>query len=138
MIRKLLAGIVAILIIASPANAQAVPAVKHRTFDKKFLVWTALSVGASIAVTATLTRCRHDHGIGPCTDGGYGEYKTREVLRQGLTGFLILPAYKIKKIEDEDGSRHKFWWLLPAFNTGANATIIAQNALKRYGPREKD
>jgi hypothetical protein len=115
------------------------PARRHRVFDKKFLLLTAVSVGASIAASFAIHRCRRDHGIGPCTDGGYGEFKTRETLRQGLTAFLILPSYKIKKIEDEDGGKYKFWWLFPAANAGLNLGVIAQNAGKRYGPkRDKD
>jgi hypothetical protein len=77
--------------------------------------------------------------VGGAAAEGSGEFKTREVLRQGLTAFLILPTYKIKKIEDEDGAKHKFWWLFEAGNIGLNAGVIAQNAGKHYGPkRDRD
>ncbi len=137
MIRKLCI-LAALLTFASTANAQTLKAVKHRVADKKLWISTAISVGASVAASFALNKCRHDHGIGPCTDGGYGEFKTREGLRQGLTGFLILPTFKLKKLEDDDGSKHKLWWLFQAANTGVNLGVIAQNARKHYGPREKD
>jgi hypothetical protein len=138
--KRLIALFILISIVAMPLAAQQPKApVKHRIADKKFWLLTAASVGASVAASFAVNRCRRDHGIGPCTDGGYGEFKTREVLRQGLTAFLILPTYKIKKIEDEDGAKHKFWWLFEAGNIGLNAGVIAQNAGKHYGPkRERD
>lgn len=128
--------ILALCLFTSAADAQVIKAVKHRVADKKFWISTAISVGSSIAASATINRCRHDHGIGPCTDGGYGEFKTREGLRQGLPAFLILPTYKIKQIEDEDGSKYKYWWLLQAANAGVNVGVIIQNKRKHYGPRE--
>ena len=137
-IRKLIITAAAALLFASAADGQALKAIKHRVFDKKFLLATAISVGVSIAATATITRCRRDHGIGPCTSGGYGEYHARETLRQVQTGFLILPSYKIKRIEDEDGKKHKFWWVLPAINAAWDGGVIAENARKHYGPKEKD
>jgi len=111
------------------------PGFRHRVFDKKFLLVTAVSVGVSIAATRSLTRCRADHGIGPCTDGGYGEFKAREVLRQGLTGFFILPSYKVKSIEDNQGCKHKFWWVFPVVAIGMNAGVMVQNQSKHYGPK---
>jgi len=110
----------------------------QRVFDKKFFFLTALSIGTSIAATVTITRCRRDHGIGPCTDGGYGPYTARETLRQVQTGFLILPSYKIKRIEDEDRIKHKFWWVFPAFNAAWNSGVMIENARKHYGPKDKD
>ncbi len=122
--------------------------IRRRVFDKKFLVVTAVSVGVSIGTSFAVNKCRHDHGIGPCQEGGYGEFKTREGLRQGLTGFLILPSWKLKQIEESpvltgakdngQGAKHKFWWLFPAANAGFNAAIIAQNKFKHYGPRDHD
>jgi hypothetical protein len=141
MIRKLLtvaAVLTFALFSADRADAQALKVIKHRVFDKKFLVATAVSVGLSIAATRSLVRCRADHGIGPCTDGGYGPFTQREVLRQGMTGFLILPSYETKRIEDRDDAKHKFWWLFPAFNAAWNSGVIVQNARKRYGPKDKD
>ena len=114
------------------------PGIVQRVFDKKFFFLTALSIGTSIAATATITRCRRDHGIGPCTDGGYGPYAQREALRQVQTGFLILPSYKIKRIEDQDGIRRKFWWVFPAFNAAWNSGVMIENARKHYGPKDKD
>src|SRR5690242_10911042 len=101
---KPLAMLAAILLLPAAMKAQENPdppkhAILHRVFDKKFLFLTALSVGTSIAATITISRCRRDHGIGPCTDGGYGEFNARETLRQVQTGFLIIPSWKIKKIE---------------------------------------
>lgn len=127
-----------LIFLASTAAAQARPVVKHRVFDKKFLAVTALSVGLSVAASFTLARCRHDHGIGPCSDGGYGEFKAREVLRQVQTGFLILPTWKLKSVEDEEGAKHKFWWIFEAANAGLNAGVIAENRSKHYRPKELD
>jgi hypothetical protein len=138
MIRKLLTILAALLILCSSANGQALKVIKHRVFDKKFLVATALSVGLSIAATRSLVRCRADHGIGPCTDGGYGPFTQREVVRQGMTGFLILPSYEIKRIEDRDDAKHKFWWVIPAFNAAWNSGVMVENARKHYGPKDKD
>lgn len=133
-------------LIASPARGQEPslqkpvdppkPTLRHRVFDKKFLFVTAANVGFSIAATRSLVKCRHDHGIGPCTDGGYGEFKTREGLRQGLTGGLAILSYFHKQAEDEDGGKYKFWWLFQAGNTAVNAGVIVQNARKHYGPRD--
>ncbi len=115
------------------------PGIRKRVFDKKFLAVTAVNIGASVAASFALNKCRHDHGIGPCTSGGYGEFKTREALRQGLTGFLVFTSWKLKQLEDEDGSKHKFWWLFQAANTGVNAGVIAQNASKHHWPaRDRD
>lgn len=127
-----------LLIFSSNANAEVLKAIKHRVADKKFWISTAISVGTSIAASATINRCRRDHGIGPCTDGGYGEFKTREGFRQGLTGFLIFPTYKIKKLEDQGGTKYKFWWLFQAANAGVNIGVIVQNRRKPYGPKELD
>ena len=110
--------------------------IKHRVTDWKFWTANGVSIGSSIAATYSLVKCREDHGIGPCTDGGYGEFKTREGLRQGLTGGIVLLSFKIKSIEDENNDRYKFWWLLPVGNAAFNSSIIITNASKHYGPKE--
>jgi hypothetical protein len=112
------------------------PTVLHRVFDKKFLIVTAISVASSVAATYTINRCRQDHGIGPCTDGGYGPFRAREILRQVQTGFLVLPSFKIKQIEDRKEMKHKLWWLFPAINTVLNTGVMIQNSRKHYGPKE--
>lgn len=135
MIRNLCILLALCLALSCQSDAQSR---KHRVFDKKFIFVTALSVGVSIAATVAVSRCRHDHGIGPCVDGGYGEYKQREALRQGLTAFLIWPSYRIKQIEDSEGSEHSWWWTLQAANTALNIVPIAINARRHYGPRDRD
>lgn len=110
--------------------------IRQRVLDKKFLLATAISVGASIAATATISRCRRDHGIGPCTDGGYGPFTQREVIRQALTGFLIWPSFEVKRIEERDGADHKIWWIFPTFNAAWSSGVIIQNASKHYGARK--
>lgn len=111
---------------------------RHRVADWKW--WTAniVSVGTSAAATYYLWRCREDHGIGPCTDGGYGPFKAREILRQGQTGAFIGISWKIKEIEDNQGSHYKFWWLFPVGNAAYNAGVMIENARKNYGPKEVD
>ena len=111
---------------------EPVPAVKHHVFDKKLIILTAVSIGVSIATSSTINRCRHDHGIGPCSDGGYGEFKAREVLRQVQTGFLVLPTFKIKKIEDDRQSKHKFWWLIEAGKPGVGILKQYVDMLPKY------
>jgi len=111
-------------------------AIKRRVTDGKFLLANGLSIGASVAATLTITRCRRDHGIGPCLDGGYGDYKAREGVRQAQTGILFGVSWAIKRIEDEDGSRHKFWWIFPIGNAVYNTAIVTVNATRHYGPRE--
>jgi hypothetical protein len=108
-----------------------------RIFDKKLLFLTAVDVGLSIAATKSLVSCRADHGIGACTDGGYGEFKTREGLRQGLTGFLALTSWELKWIEDQDGDKYKFWWLFQAGNAAVNAGVMIENGRKHFGPKDK-
>jgi hypothetical protein len=112
------------------------PTILHRVFDKKFLVVTAINVGVSIGTTLAIAKCRQDHGIGPCQDGGYGPFPAREALRQGLTGFLILPSFKVKAIEDRDNDKHKFWWLIQTVPVAINTQILVSNRLKHYGPKE--
>jgi hypothetical protein len=122
-----------------PDMAQELPkpaAHGPRIADLKFWLATGINIGVSVATTWTIARCRADHGIGPCQDGGYGEFKTREGLRQGLTGGLTLVSFEIKKIEDTNGDRHKFWWLFPVGETAVNASVIIENAARHFGPKE--
>lgn len=110
--------------------------IKTRVADWRFWTANGISVGTSIAATRTITKCREDHGIGPCNAGGYGEYKSREFLRQAQTGTLFFISLKIKGIEDENHDRYKFWWLLPLGNAAYNAEVIITNATKHFGPKE--
>ena len=133
---KTLFTVIVLAMLAVGTSAQTpISAIKHRVADKKFWLATGISIGTSIAATITISRCRHDHGIGPCTNGGYGPFQARETLRQVQTGFLILPSYKIKAIEDRNNDKHKFWWLFPAINAGLDSGMIIQNARKHYGPK---
>lgn len=112
--------------------------IRQRFFDKKAVFLTVVNVGVSIWATLELNECRKDHGIGPCTDGGYGPFKAREILRQGQTGGLTLISLKIKSIEDRNDDKHKFWWTFQAGNIGWNLGVILQNRAKHYGPKEID
>jgi hypothetical protein len=107
-----------------------------RVTDKKFWMLTGLNVGLSVAATRSLVACRADHGIGPCTDGGYGPFNAREVLRQVLTAATIPISWKIKSIEDGNHDRHKFWWVMQAIPIGINSGVMIQNAVKHYRPKE--
>lgn len=107
---------------------------RQRLFDKKLVGLLAADIGVSIASTRSLVRCRADHGIGPCNDGGYGEFKARETLRQAQTATLDLCAIFLKRAEDKQDGR-KFWWLFPTFNTAWNASNIARNAFHTYPPK---
>lgn len=112
--------------------------VKARVADVKFWLVTGVNVAVSITATKKLVDCRHDHGIGPCVDGGYGEFKARETLRQGFTGGVTLISFEIKKIEDREDNKYKFWWLLPALNSAWNASGMIRNASHSFPPRDKD
>jgi hypothetical protein len=130
--------LVCALLLPVATFGQTPKPVVRRILDKKFLLQTALNVGISIAATRSLAACRRDHGIGPCTDGGYGEFKAREVLRQGMTLASIPLSFKIKSIEETNQDKHKFWWIIQAVPIGINSGVMIQNASKHYGPKEKD
>lgn len=115
-----------------------VATVKRRVADWRWWVVTGVTVGTAIVTTRTIDRCRTDHGIGPCVDGGYGEYRAREALRISLAVGINAVSWPIKKIEDEDGRRFKTWWLLPAGVTAWNASTIARNRARTFGPRETE
>jgi hypothetical protein len=115
------------------------PGIVHRVFDKKFAAVLVADIVVSVVATKKLKKCRADHGIGPCADGGYGEFTAREILRQIQTGAVSLLSWKIKTLDDRDGSKYKFWWLFPAANAAWNAGGIIQNATKHnWPPRDKD
>jgi hypothetical protein len=114
------------------------PKAAARVTDKKFWMLTGLNVGLSVAATRSLVACRADHGIGPCTDGGYGPFNAREVLRQVLTVATIPISWKIKSIEDGNHDRHKFWWVMQAIPIGINSGVMIQNTVKHYRPKETD
>lgn len=113
-------------------------AIKPRVADLKFWIVTVADVAISIAATRKLVNCRHDHGIGPCVDGGYGEFKTREGLRQAFAGGATLISFEIKKIEDSNDDKYKFWWALPVGNIAWNASGMVRNATHGFPPKEKE
>jgi hypothetical protein len=66
---------------------QPVPAVKtHKAWYKDAAVWVLLgiTVATSLAATHEINNCRAQNGVAPC-DGGYGEYKAREIVRMAGT-----------------------------------------------------
>lgn len=117
---------------------EPIPVVKHRLIDKKFVALTLLNIGVSVAATKSLVACRADHGIGPCTDGGYGPFPAREAVRQAFTGTMALISLKLKSIEDKGTYRFKFWWIPQAVSIGVNAGVMIQNASKNYKPKERE
>lgn len=120
--------------LANPPTPAAKPAVA----DLKFWLLTGANIGLSVARTKSLVRCRADHGIGPCTDGGYGEFKAREIIQQGATAGSIILSYFHKRAEDRDGSSPKFWWIWQGGSIALNTGVIVTNASKHYGPKERD
>ncbi len=112
------------------------PAAKARVADWKFWAVTAGTIGISVATTKSLVDCRHDHGIGPCVDGGYGEFRAREVLRNGLAVGINLITYQINRIEDDEDHKFKTWWLMPVGVTAWNAATMVRNKVHTYPPKE--
>jgi hypothetical protein len=81
--------ILAVLLAICPVSIMAqnaappLPVVKtHKAWYKDIRVWTVIgiSLGASAAATYEAHECRLRNGIAPC-DGGYGEFKAREIVR---------------------------------------------------------
>lgn len=123
--------------LPSPSRGLPKPAARARVADKKFWLVAGLTVGTAVATTLTINRCRHDHGIGGgCVDGGYGEYRAREALRVSLAVGMAALAWPLKRIEDEDDRRFKAWWMMPVGVAAWNASTIARNGARTFGPRE--
>ena len=128
--------LIAALLFATSLAANPLDAIKHRVLDKKFWTVTAINVGLGIITSRAIQKCRADHGIGPCQDGGYGDFNAREGVRQAFVIGMELPAFKVKQIEDEQPSKHKTWWAILAVPIGINTEILVANRLKHYGPKE--
>lgn len=130
------------MMAARPADAQALPvlpkpALRHRVADKKFWLMAALAIGSAVATTATIHRCRQDHGIGPCVGGDYGPFPAKESIRLSVTGGLVAVSYFWKRLDDEQGTRPALWWTFPMGAIALNGGTIARNQLRTFGPREQ-
>ena len=131
MRKAILAGIV-ILALSMPVEA------KPRVADWKWWVMTAAVVGSSIATTATVHRCRHDHGIGACVAGDYGPFPAKETIRLGFSATAIPLSYLWKKQDDEEQRKVKLWWLIPAVPIVINTGTMARNANRHFEPKDID
>jgi hypothetical protein len=109
VIRKLF-FVTAICLWASAANGQP--------WYRDWKVWTVIgiSLGSSIAATHNAHDCRLVNGIAPC-DGGYGEFRAREILRFGGSAGIVGVGL---------WGRHQGFkeWAIPALGfAGYNASV---------------
>jgi hypothetical protein len=111
---------VCLLLLFSPVllSAQAAPAAKSKVWYKDWVTWAVIgfSLGASAAATHFSHECRVKYGVAPC-DGGYGEYKAREIVR----GVGTLGEDAVALGMRHAGFKFKEWapvaFGLPAYNT---------------------
>lgn len=99
------------LLIALPCKA--------RPWYRDWKAWAVIgaSVGSSIAATSQAHHCRVHYGPAPC-DGGYGEFKAREITR-GITS-LGMVSFSL-------WGRHQGFheWAAPALGFAGYNTYVA-------------
>jgi hypothetical protein len=93
---------------------------ESRVADKKFWTVAGGTIGTSLLVVAATSHCRRTVGIESCI-GKYGPFNAIQGVQVGMSGFMTGLAYFWKKSEQENGDRHRQWWVFPvgitAFNT---------------------
>jgi hypothetical protein len=119
LFRKLLVGTVLLALLAGSVQA--------KPFWKKKVFWVAVGVnlGASLVATKQIHDCRLREGIAFC-DGGYGEFKAREITRGlGGIGLDFLGAWgQSQGVSDKVA-------FIPAFvYAGYNAYVAYDQGLK--------
>lgn len=114
--RKLL---LILLLVALPTEA------KPWYRDKKNWLMLGASVGASLYATHNGHTCRQRVGLDGCTMAGYGEFRSREILRGGIA--LGTAALSIKM--HQEGYRE--WFIWGAGDAAFNASIAAHNSFKK-------
>jgi hypothetical protein len=107
-----------------------VPAIDARPHPKLKKIATAIFIiglneGAAWANTLEVARCRPRAGVEKC-ETGYGAWKGAQVGYHALAAVNILITYKIKHIEEENGTKFKTWPLFP-LAAGAGFSYMAAN-----------
>ena len=67
---------------AGCAEAKPHPRLKHVA---EIVYNFGLPAGTSLLATREIHKCRQEFGIGPCPNGGYGEFRTRMALNFGIS-----------------------------------------------------
>lgn len=117
------------LLFAPTVEAKPHPRLKHTA---ELLYNFAVPAGTAILATHEISNCRKEFGIGPCPQGGYGAYKTRQALTIGLSiGEGTLSHFWHRSCDCKESFLPSTGMII--FNT---ATAIA--AATHKGPHETD
>jgi hypothetical protein len=106
---------------------------QSRVADKKFWAVAGSTIGTSLLMTAAVSHCRRTVGVESCL-GGYGPFKARQGVLIGVSGFMTGLGYFWKKSEQENGDKHRQWWVFPVGITAFN-TFVAVDQYHKHCPR---